>query len=151
AVSVALRGRRRAVTVPVRSCPRQAGRGQPEPSGGPSARGLGVALAVPGPRDIRTGAGPWAPTGPLELRLGARPRGSALAVEEAGDRALAEHLVDRPGDQRRDREHGELVDPLLLRDRQRVRDDDLADPGVLQAVGGTAGEDAVGGRHDDLI
>src|SRR5689334_11359158 len=27
---------------------------------------------------------------------------SALAVEQAGDRAVAEHLVDRPGQQRRD-------------------------------------------------
>src|SRR5215469_13563077 len=50
----------------------------------------------------------------------------ALAVEEACDRAVAEDLVDSPRDQRRDRQHGELVEPLVVRDRQRVRHDHLA-------------------------
>src|ERR1700745_3772045 len=77
--------------------------------------------------------------------------GSALAVKQAGDRAVAEHLVDRPGQQRRDGQHGELVEPLLLRHRQRVRDDDLADPGVLQDVYGPAGQHAVGGGGDNPV
>ena len=50
-----------------------------------------------------------------------------VAVEEAGDRAVVEDLADRAGEQRRDRQHGELVEPLVVGDRQRVGDDDLAD------------------------
>src|SRR5215472_2666293 len=75
----------------------------------------------------------------------------ALAVEEARDRAVAEDLVDSPRDQRRDRQHGELVEPLVVRDRQGVRHDHLADPRVLEHVHGAAGEDAVRGRHDHLL
>src|SRR5262249_2077536 len=67
----------------------------------------------------------------------------ALAVEQARDRAVAEDFIDRPGDQRRDRQHGELVEPLVVRDRQRVRHDDLADARVLEHVHGAPGEDAV--------
>src|SRR6516164_8367575 len=62
----------------------------------------------------------------------AAPLWSGQAVEEAGNRPVAEHLADRAGQQRRDRQHRELVKPLLLRHRQGVGDDDLADPGVLQ-------------------
>ena len=55
-------------------------------------------------------------------------RVSGVPVEQAGDRAVLEDLADRAGDQRRDREHGELVELALRRDRQRVGDDDLAGP-----------------------
>src|SRR5215475_9947925 len=74
-----------------------------------------------------------------------------LAVEQARDRAVAEDLVDRPRDQRRDRQHGELVEPLVVRDRQRVRHDHLADPRILEHVHGAAGEYAVRSGHDHLL
>ena len=44
---------------------------------------------------------------------GRRAVGSAVAVEEAGDRAVVEDLADRAGDQRGDREHGQLVEAAL--------------------------------------
>src|SRR5215469_8611702 len=75
----------------------------------------------------------------------------ALAVEQAGDRPVAEDLVNGPRDQRRDRQHGELVEPLVVRDRQRVRHDHLADARVLELVHRAAGEDAVSGGHDNLL
>src|SRR5262249_34250950 len=59
-------------------------------------------------------------------------RGSGAALEQAGHRPVAEDLLDGPRDERGDREHGELVEPLLRRDGQGAGDDDLADPGVLQ-------------------
>src|ERR1700676_1349802 len=75
----------------------------------------------------------------------------ALTVEEAGHRAVVEYLVDRPREQRRDGEHGQLVELLLLRHRQRVGDDYLADPRVLQDVDGRPGEDAVRRGDDDPL
>src|SRR3954467_6974856 len=127
--------------------------------GAPVARspgGVGVAGSGPGPwpgsaRDQPGGQdrpvpAPWPSSPRLWGGRGRRsPAGSALAVEQAGNRAVAEHLADRPGQQRRDRQHGELVEPLLLRHRQRVGDDDLADFGVLQDVDRRAGEHAVRG------
>src|SRR5690606_38721405 len=38
----------------------------------------------------------------------------AVPAEEAGDRAVAEDLVDRAGDQRGDRQDGQLVELLVL-------------------------------------
>src|SRR5215469_1365776 len=75
----------------------------------------------------------------------------ALAVEQAGDRPVAEDLVDGARDQGRNRQHGELVEPLVVRDRQRVRHDHLADPRVLEHVDRAAGEDAVRRGDDDLL
>src|SRR6266853_6657762 len=49
---------------------------------------------------------------------------SGTALEQAGDRPVAEHFLDGPRDQRRDRQHGELVEALLRGDRQRAGDDD---------------------------
>ncbi len=74
--------------------------------------------------------------GPESGQLGRNVRGgaSAAAVEEAGDRAVFEHLTDRLRQQRCDREHGQLVELLLGGDRQAVGHDHLADPTVLQAV-----------------
>ena len=76
------------------------------------------------------------------LATATRPRavttddgGSGGAVEQAGDRALLEDLADRPGDERRDRQHGEPVEAGLGRDRQGVGDHDLAHPAVLEPVG----------------
>jgi hypothetical protein len=63
---------------------------------------------------------------------------SAPAGKQAGNRAVLEDLPDRLGQQRRDRQHGELVELLLGTDRQRVGDHDLGDPAVLQQVGGPA-------------
>ena len=59
--------------------------------------------------------------------------GSGGAVEQAGDRAVLEHLGDRAAEQRRDRQHGEPVEALLVGDRQGVGDDDLADAAVRAA------------------
>ena len=54
-------------------------------------------------------------------------RGSGGAVEHPGDGAVLEDLVDRAGEQRRDRQDLELREALLGRQRQRVGDDDLVD------------------------
>src|SRR5919107_2252148 len=75
---------------------------------------------------------------------------SGLAVEQAGDRPVVEDLADGAGDERRDRQHGQLRELVLLGDRQRVADDDLADPAVLEPVDRGAGQDRVGGGDDDL-
>jgi drug/metabolite transporter (DMT)-like permease len=86
-------------------------------------------------------------------RLGAHTRSgpsSGGSVEQAGDRAVLEDLLDRSCDQRSDRQDGEPVEAAVLLDRQRVGHDDLTDPAVLQAVDGGAGQHAVGGRHDDV-
>src|SRR5579859_4626859 len=67
-------------------------------------------------------AAPWPSSPRLWRERGWRsPRTSGLPVEQAGHRAVAEHLADRAAQQRGDREHRELVEPLLLRHRQRVR------------------------------
>src|SRR3712207_8058983 len=58
------------------------------------------------------------------------------AAEEAGDRPVLEDLLDGPGQQRGDRQDGQLVELAGRLDRQRVRDDDLADLAVLQPVDG---------------
>ena len=49
----------------------------------------------------------------------------------------------------RDREHGELVEATLARDRQGVGDHDLGHRGVLQAVDRGPGEQRVGRGDDD--
>src|SRR5699024_1818276 len=64
----------------------------------------------------RTRRGPepivgWAPCVRIPARTAAA-RGSDL--EEAGDRSVFEHFVHGPGDERGDREHGELVEDLVL-------------------------------------
>ena len=54
---------------------------------------------------------------------------SGVAVEHRGDRAVLEDLADRARDQRRDREHGQLVELPVGGDRQRVGDDRPRRPG----------------------
>src|SRR4051794_2297969 len=78
---------------------------------------------------------------------GGPPGASGVAVEQARDRAVVEDLLDRAGHQRRDRENGELVEATLLRDGQRVGDDDLGDAAVLEAVDGGTREDSMGSGH----
>src|SRR6516165_6430812 len=51
---------------------------------------------------------------------------SGAPFEQAGHRTVAEDLLDGPRDERRDREHGELVETLLRGNGQRAGDDDLA-------------------------
>ena len=72
-------------------------------------------------------------TNALQHRGRPRESRSAGAVEQAGHRTVLEDLADRAGDQRGDRQHGELVELPLGRDRQRVGDDDLADLGCSSA------------------
>ena len=77
---------------------------------------------------------PQQPSGPQQPGSGGGPatpgrtppdRASGVAVEQAGDRALVEHLADRPSDQRGDREDRELREALLGDDRQGVGDDEI--------------------------
>src|SRR5438045_9078659 len=80
-------------------------------------RGVGgTGLAARTAREPPRGRRPRASGGGGDdgLRSRRSGRGSALAVEQAGDRAVAEHLVERPCQQRRGGPHGELVEPLLL-------------------------------------
>jgi drug/metabolite transporter (DMT)-like permease len=72
--------------------------------------------------------------GGVTLATATRGGRSGGAVEQAGDRAVLEDLADGAGDQRGDRQHGDLVDPPVGLDRQRVGDEDLADAAVLQPV-----------------
>src|SRR5581483_9938500 len=99
-------------------------------------------LGPPGAATMAVVLAPLAGAGTTVTMGLARPAtgSSALAVEQAGHRAVTEHLADRPGQQRRDGQHGELVEPLLLGYRQRVCDDDLADLRVLQGVHRRAGQ-----------
>src|SRR5262245_38620968 len=56
------------------------------------------------------------PRGMVEKQ--ARPEASlAEAAEERRHGSVVEHLADRAGQQRRDRQHGQLVELLLRRDR----------------------------------
>ena len=48
-------------------------------------------------------------------------------LEHARDRPVGEHLVDGLGEERGDRQDGELVELVLQGNRQSVGDDDLAD------------------------
>jgi drug/metabolite transporter (DMT)-like permease len=64
----------------------------------------------------------------------ATARRSGGAVEQAGDRAVLEDLGDGAPEQRGDRQHGELVDPPVVVDGQRVGDDDLADRAGLEPL-----------------
>src|SRR5438105_4894325 len=68
---------------------------------------------------------------PTQLRL-------VLAVEDLGDGSVLEHGADRARDARRDRQDPELPDPLLLGDRDGVRDHDLLDGGLLDLLHGLA-------------
>src|SRR5699024_8208545 len=79
----------------------------------------------------------------------AAARGSDL--EEAGDRSVFEHFVHGPGDERGDREHGELVEDLVLAQRQGVGDDDLFGHGVRQAFDRGSGEHGVGRHNYDAL
>src|SRR4051794_5059874 len=74
--------------------------------------------------------------------------GSGGAVEHRGDRAVLEHLVDRAGDQRRDRQHLEPREALPGRDRQGVGDDHPVDDVRREALDGRLEEDRVGRRDD---
>jgi drug/metabolite transporter (DMT)-like permease len=60
--------------------------------------------------------------------------GSGDPVEQAGHRPVLEDLLDRPRDQRGDRQDGQAVEPAVRLDRQGVGDHDLAGPAVLQPV-----------------
>src|SRR5690606_1970589 len=73
--------------------------------------------------------------------------GSVLvgAAEDLADALVLENGVDRLGEDLRDRQHLDLVDLLVDRQRQRVGDDDLGDRRVLDPVDRRAREDAVGG------
>src|SRR5947208_11009312 len=73
-----------------------------------------------------------------ELRL-------VLAVEDLGDAGVLEHGAQGVGDDRRDREDGQLPDLLLLRDRHRIRDHDFLDRGLLDLLHGLPAEQPVRG------
>ena len=88
---------------------------------------LGMASpAVAGRPAERMGLSMRRPSGALRPRRqlwsarcdGRARRVSGVAVEQAGHRAVGEHLVDGARDQRRDREHGQLVEPLVVGDRR---------------------------------
>ena len=70
----------------------------------------------------------------VTLATATRGRRSGGAVEQAGDGAVAEDLPDGPRDERGDREHRQLVDAPVGLDRQRVGDEHLAHPAVLEPV-----------------
>src|SRR5450830_774100 len=76
---------------------------------------------------------------------------SGLTVEQRGHRAVVEHLADRAGQQRRDREHRELREPAVFGDGQRVGHDDLARPALHEAVDGRVGQHAVRGSDDHVL
>src|SRR5438876_9876709 len=62
------------------------------------------------------------------------PSSHVVAAEELAHRAVFEHGVDRLREKGRDREHAQVVEALLVGDRYRVRDDDLANRSILQAI-----------------
>src|ERR1700754_728784 len=71
----------------------------------------------------------------------------AQPAEQGRNGPVVEDLADGAGQQRRDRQHGDVVEALLGRQRQRVGPDDLADPAVLEPLGGRGGEARVWGGH----
>src|SRR4051794_36825529 len=73
--------------------------------------------------------------------------GLGPTLEQARHRAVLEDLADGAGDERRDRQRGELVEVMLGRHRDGVGDDDLAGAAVLQPVDRRARQDRV--RRDD--
>src|ERR1700761_7811976 len=75
-----------------------------------------------------------------------RPSGLmlVLSVEDLGHRRVLEDGVDGIGDDAGGREHLDLVQLLLGRERQGVGDGDALEHRVLQAVDGRSGEHAVG-------
>lgn len=60
--------------------------------------------------------------------------GSGRAVEKARHRTVLEDLTDGPSNQRRDRQDRQPVEALAGPDGQRVGDDDVVDPAVLEPV-----------------
>src|SRR5690606_25497479 len=72
-----------------------------------------TALIRRGPRK-RTGPGPICP-GPVRQLCGATAEMcSGVAVEQPGHRTVLEHLADRAGEQRRDGQHRQLRELLVL-------------------------------------
>ena len=55
----------------------------------------------------------------------------ADVVEKARNRAFVEDLADSAGDERCNRQHGELGEPLVVGDGQRIGDNDFLDAGIL--------------------
>src|SRR6266568_8695944 len=84
------------------------------------------------PSCFGTSSGPW-----LTATAGAK-RGRCsdlvLVVEDLGHAGVLEDRADRVGDDPGDRQHDDLVDPLVLGDRHGVGDDDLGQGSVLQPV-----------------
>src|SRR5215208_501247 len=73
-----------------------------------------------------------------------------VAAEDVADRGVREHGVECLGDDRSDREHREVVELLLARDRKRVREHHLADRGIGKALDGRARQHTVAGGDVDV-
>ena len=85
-----------------------------------------VELATASRPCARTPGGGWRPERRRhpDRRCG-RATSLNVSLEKAGDGAVVEDLAYSASDQRGDRQHGELVEQLVLADRQGVRDDHL--------------------------
>ena len=74
-----------------------------------------------------------------------------FAVEDVAHAGVVEHRTERLGDQWRDREHLDVRELLLGRERQRVREHQPFDRRVLQSVDSRAREHAVRGHRPHLL
>src|SRR5438552_1191795 len=111
--------------------------------------------SVAGPARSGSGSGPPVPNNMICMPdvLGRpQPAGASdvVAAEDVADRRVREDSVERFGDDRGDREHREFVELLLARDRQRVRQHDLADRGVCKPLDGWARQHTVAGGDIDV-
>src|SRR5690606_18650526 len=97
--------------------------GRSDCGGSASTRGAGRTRASASATSITDRLAVQRPS-PRQPRHSTRPTAGHLsggsALEERGDRAVVEDLADRPRDERGDREHRELLEALVLRDRQGV-------------------------------
>src|SRR5437867_12845851 len=90
----------------------------------PSARSLRTSVRPRTSRGSTVRTISWAIAGVQRYQRFGR---LVLAPEELGDRLVGENRADGVGDDLTHRHDGQLLEPLLRRDRQRVRDDDLRD------------------------
>src|ERR687898_3217134 len=84
------------------------------------------------------------PDNPAPTITTSKCSGKILAVEDLADARVVEDRAQSFGDDAGDREHLDLRDLLLRRERQRVGEHDASDRRVLEAVDGRARGHAVG-------